>query len=146
MRLDTTSSDGEHTTEWLKQKTDSLREQILSKLPEDKREAWISQGADVLKKYGLEEESKAFASTLLQTGAEILNDNKELRRLRFGGSHAIGDTVKQLTENTEVQEKMKEKLEELKESEISKKGKAAYDTVLNDESTKKVLLFGRCHD
>lgn len=146
MRLDTTSSDGEHTTEWLKQKTDSLREQILSKLPEDKREAWISQGADVLKKYGLEEESKAFASTLLQKGAEILNDNKELRRLRFGGSHAIGDTVKQLTENTEVQEKMKEKLEELKESEISKKGKAAYDTVLNDENTKKVLLFGRCHD
>ena len=69
-----------------------------------------------------------------------------MRRLRFGGSHAIGDTVKQLTENTEVQEKMKEKLEELKESEISKKGKAAYDTVLNDESTKKVLLFGRCHD
>ena len=130
----------------MKQKTDSLREQILSKLPEDKREAWISQGADVLKKYGLEEESKAFASTLLQKGAEILNDNKELRRLRFGGSHAIGDTVKQLTENTEVQEKMKEKLEELKESEISKKGKAAYDTVLNDESTKKVLLFGRCHD
>ena len=121
MRLDTTSSDGEHTTEWLKQKTDSLREQILSKLPEDKREAWISQGADVLKKYGLEEESKAFASTLLQKGAEILNDNKELRRLRFSGSHAIGDTVKQLTENTEVQEKMKEKLEELKESEISKK-------------------------
>ena len=31
--------------------------------------------------------------------------------------------MKQLTENTEVQEKMKEKLEELKESEISKKGK-----------------------
>ena len=146
MRLDTTSSDGEHTTEWLKQKTDSLREQILSKLPEDKREAWISQGADVLKKYGLEEESKAFASTLLQKGAEILNDNKELRTFRFGGSHAIGDTVKQLTENTEVQEKMKEKLEELKESEISKKGKAAYDTVLNDESTKKVPLIGRCHD
>lgn len=146
MRLDTTSSDGEHTTEWLKQKTDSLREQILSKLPEDKREAWISQGADVLKKYGLEEESKAFASTLLQKGAEILNDNKELRTFRFGGSHAIGDTVKQLTENTEVQEKMKEKLEELKESEISKKGKAAYDTVLNDESTKKVCFIELRHD
>ena len=146
MRLDTTSSDGEHTTEWLKQKTDSLREQILSKLPEDKREAWISQGADVLKKYGLEEESKACASTLLQKGAEILNDNKELRRLRFSGSHAIGDTVKQLTENTEVQEKMKEKLEELKESETSKKGKAAYDTVLNDESTKKVCFIELRHD
>ena len=130
----------------MKQKTDSLREQILSKLPEDKREAWISQGADVLKKYGLEEESKAFASTLLQKGAEILNDNKELRRLRFSGSHAIGDTVKQLTENTEVQEKMKEKLEELKESEISKKGKAAYDTVLNDESTKKVCFIELRHD
>ena len=146
MRLATTSSDGEHTTEWLKQKTDSLREQILSKLPEDKREAWISQGADVLKKYGLEEESKAFASTLLQKGAEILNDNKELRRQRISGSHAIGDTVKQLTENTEVQEKMKEKLEELKESEISKKGKAAYDTVLNDESTKKVCFIELRHD
>lgn len=146
MLLDTTSSDGEHTTEWLKQKTDSLREQILSKLPEDKREAWISQGADVLKKYGLEEESKAFANTLLQKGAEILNDNKELRKSRFRGSHAIGNTVKQLTENTEVQEKMKEKLEELKESEISKKGKAAYDTVLNDDSTKKVLLIRLRHD
>ena len=64
-----------------------------------------------------------------------------------GLSHQTGENkTKQLTENTEVQEKMKEKLEEVKESEISKKGKAAYDTVLNDESTKKVLLFGRCHD
>lgn len=49
--------------------------------------------------------------------------------------------MKQLTENTEAQEKMKEKLEELKESEISKKGKAAYDTVMQDESTKKVAAF-----
>lgn len=80
MALDTTSSDGEHTTEWLKKKTDSLREQILSKLPEDKREAWLSQGADVLKKYGLEEESKAFTNTLLKKGAELLNENKELRK------------------------------------------------------------------
>ena len=76
----TTSSDGEHTAEWLKKKTDSLREQILSKLPEDKREAWISQGASVLEKFGLVEESKEFANSLLQKGAEILNDNAELRR------------------------------------------------------------------
>lgn len=79
--IDTTSSDGEHTAEWLKKKTDSLREQILSKLPEDKREAWISQGAGVLEKFGLVEESKEFANTLLQKGAEILNDNAELRTL-----------------------------------------------------------------
>ena len=78
--LDTTSSDGEHTAEWLKKKTDSLREQILSKLPEDKREAWISQGASVLEKFGLVEESKEFANSLLQKGAEIINDNAELRR------------------------------------------------------------------
>ena len=50
----------------------------------------------------------------------------------------IGKTVQQLTENPEVQEKMKEKIEELKESEISKKSKAAYDTVVNDEKTKEV--------
>lgn len=43
-----------------------------------------------------------------------------------------------LTENPEMQEKMKEKLEELKDSELSKKGKNAYETVVNDESTKKV--------
>ena len=49
--------------------------------------------------------------------------------------------MKQLTENTEAQEKMKEKLEELKESEISKKGKAAYDTEMQDESTKKVAML-----
>ena len=79
MALDTTSSDGEHTTEWLKQKTDSLREQILSKLPEDKREAWLSQGADVLKKYGLEEESKAFTNTLLKKGAELRELWKRLK-------------------------------------------------------------------
>lgn len=78
--VDTTSSDNEHTAEWLKQKTDSLREQILSKLPEDKREAWISQGAGVLEKFGLVEESKEFANTLLQKGAELLNDNAELRK------------------------------------------------------------------
>ena len=81
--VDTTSSDGEHTAEWLKQKTDSLREQILSRLPEDKREAWISQGAGVLKKFGLEEESKEFANTLLRKGAEILQDNAELRMWCF---------------------------------------------------------------
>ena len=51
-----------------------------------------------------------------------------------------------ITDNPEAQEKMKEKLEELKESEISKKGKAAYDTVLNDDSTKKVLLIRLRHD
>lgn len=78
--VDTTSSDNEHTAEWLKQKTDSLREQILSRLPEDKREAWINQGAGVLKKFGLEEESKEFANTLLRKGAELLQDNAELRR------------------------------------------------------------------
>ena len=44
-----------------------------------------------------------------------------------------------LTENPEMQEKMKEKLEELKDSELSKKGKSAYETVVNDEATKKVF-------
>ena len=33
----------------------------------------------MLKKYGLEEESKAFTNTLLKKGAELLNENKELR-------------------------------------------------------------------
>ena len=46
-----------------------------------------------------------------------------------------------LTENPEMQEKMKEKLEELKDSELSKKGKSAYETVVNDEATKKVLDY-----
>jgi hypothetical protein len=79
-RVDTTSSDGEHTAEWLKKKTDSLREQILSKLPEDKREAWIAQGASVLEKYGLVDESKEFTNSLLEKGAELLKENAELRR------------------------------------------------------------------
>ena len=126
---DTTSSDGEHTTEWLKKKTDDLRAQILSRLPEDKREAWIAQGAGVLEKYGLVEESKEFTNTLLQKGAEILSENAELRK-----------TVKQLTENPEVQEQMKARLEELKESELSKKGRDALDTMKNDKQTKKVSV------
>ena len=66
--------------EWLKKKTDSLREQILSKLPEDKREAWIAQGASVLEKYGLVDESKEFTNSLLEKGAELLKENAELRR------------------------------------------------------------------
>ena len=82
-RADTTSSDGEHTAEWLKKKTDSLREQILSKLPEDKREAWIAQGASVLEKYGLVDESREFTNSLLQKGAELLKENAELRRSRI---------------------------------------------------------------
>lgn len=52
----------------------------------------------------------------------------------------IGKGLKQITENPEVQEKMKKQLEELKESEISKKGMSAFETVKNDEQTKKVLL------
>ena len=43
-----------------------------------------------------------------------------------------------ITENPEMQEKMKEKLDELKDSELSKKGISAYETVVNDEQTKKV--------
>ena len=58
-----------------------MREQILSRLPEDKRDAWIAQGASVLEKYGLMEESREFTNTLLQKGAEILKDNAELRRV-----------------------------------------------------------------
>ena len=46
--------------------------------------------------------------------------------------------MKSITENPEMQEKMKEKLDELKDSELSKKGKSAYETVVNDEQTKKV--------
>lgn len=135
--IDTTSSDGEHTAEWLKKKTDSLREQILSKLPEDKREAWIAQGASVLQKYGLVEESKEFTNSLLQRGAELLKENKELRRI-CTFVWFVGQTVMSITENPEMQEKMKEKLDELKDSELSKKGKSAYETVVNDEQTKKV--------
>lgn len=47
--------------------------------------------------------------------------------------------MKQITENPEVQEKMKKQLEELKESEISKKGMSAFETVKNDEKTKEVF-------
>lgn len=50
----------------------------------------------------------------------------------------VGKTVKQLTENPEVQEQMKARLEELKESELSKKGRDALDTMKNDKQTKKV--------
>ena len=46
--------------------------------------------------------------------------------------------MKQLTENPEVQEQMKARLEELKESELSKKGRDALDTMKNDKQTKKV--------
>ena len=46
-----------------------------------------------------------------------------------------------ITENPEMQEKMKEKLDELKDSELSKKGKSAYETVVNDEQTKKVQIW-----
>ena len=57
-------------------------------------------------------------------------------------SHAlgVGKTVKQLTENPEVQEQMKARLEELKESELSKKGRDALDTMKNDKQTKKVSV------
>lgn len=52
----------------------------------------------------------------------------------------VGKTVKQLTENPEVQEQMKARLEELKESELSKKGRDALDTMKNDKQTKKVSV------
>lgn len=48
--------------------------------------------------------------------------------------------MKQLTENPEVQEQMKARLEELKESELSKKGRDALDTMKNDKQTKKVSV------
>ena len=37
-----------------------------------------------------------------------------------------------------MQEQMKARLEELKESELSKKGKDAFETVKNDKQTQKV--------
>ena len=40
-----------------------------------------------------------------------------------------------------AQEKMKEKLEELKDSELSKKGKDAFETIKEDEQTKKVCVW-----
>ena len=49
-----------------------------------------------------------------------------------------GKTVKQITDNPEMQQQMKARLEELKESELSKKGKDAFETVKNDKQTKKV--------
>lgn len=61
------------------------------------------------------------------------------------GSNPIGNGLKQITENPEVQERMKNKLEELKESEISKKGMSAFDTVKNDEQTKKVGIWNLLH-
>ena len=38
----------------------------------------------MLQKYGLVEESKEFSNSLLQRGAELLKENKELRRLPIG--------------------------------------------------------------
>lgn len=46
--------------------------------------------------------------------------------------------MKQITDNPEMQEQMKARLEELKESELSKKGKDAFETVKNDKQTQKV--------
>lgn len=63
-----------------------------------------------------------------------------MRRYCFWFNNPIGKGLKQITENPEVQEKMKKQLEELKESEISKKSLSAYETVKNDEQTKKVWL------
>lgn len=45
-----------------------------------------------------------------------------------------------------MQEKMKERLEELKESELSKKGMSALETVKNDEHTKKVCVSVTIYD
>lgn len=49
--------------------------------------------------------------------------------------------MKQITDNPEMQEQMKARLEELKESELSKKGMDAFETVKNDKQTQKVCLF-----
>lgn len=46
--------------------------------------------------------------------------------------------MKQITDNPEMQEQMKARLEELKESELSKKGMDAFETVKNDKQTQKV--------
>lgn len=46
--------------------------------------------------------------------------------------------MKQITDNPEMQEQMKARLEELKESELSKKGMDAFETVKNDKKTQKV--------
>lgn len=54
------------------------------------------------------------------------------------GSEWVGKAVMSITDNPEAQEKMKEKLEELKDSELSKKGKDAFETIKEDEQTKKV--------
>ena len=75
---DTTSSDGEHTSEWLKAKTQELQEKILAKLPEDKREAWISKGQGILEQYGLVEESQELKNSFIAKGMELLRSNKEL--------------------------------------------------------------------
>lgn len=50
--------------------------------------------------------------------------------------------MKQITDNPEMQEQMKARLEELKESELSKKGKDAFETVKNDKQTQKVCNVG----
>ena len=55
-----------------------------------------------------------------------------------GARSRQGKTVKQITDNPEMQQQMKARLEELKESELSKKGKDAFETVKNDKQTKKV--------
>lgn len=53
----------------------------------------------------------------------------------------VGKAVMSITDNPEAQEKMKEKLEELKDSELSKKGKDAFETIKEDEQTKKVCVW-----
>ena len=52
--------------------------------------------------------------------------------------------MKQITDNPEMQEQMKARLEELKESELSKKGKDAFETVKNDKQTQKVCNADLC--
>ena len=57
------------------------------------------------------------------------------------GGEWVGKAVMSITDNPEAQEKMKEKLEELKDSELSKKGKDAFETIKEDEQTKKVCVW-----
>lgn len=62
----------------MKAKTQELQEKILAKLPEDKREAWISKGQGILEQYGLVEESQELKNSFIAKGMELLRSNKEL--------------------------------------------------------------------
>lgn len=124
-----TSEEELESIKWLQKESERLRNKLLSKLPEDKKDQWMKKGTDLLAEHGLIQIGNDVKDRIIIKGTDILEKNPELKKKMIS-----------IMNNTNAIDNLQKKVGEVMENnkEIIDKAQSVVQNYVNDDNSKLV--------